>query len=293
MTARSNLLPQNWSAPLSGVDIRRWLPREDWDCAAGAYRRPAQSNDVAGSASLPGDLRPGDYILALFDRQGGMVPSARFAVTNYFRGGWHPLGFIGVGKTPSEVALKNVAFDSPAFDPSLSYRVPAKLLAARMPPVPEVQAATRWTSDPKKEIIDPWRYWILEGASTNLEKQVSADGPVEGPAGRRVISVVGEFGPSSSLRCTFYNAGKLTPGRYRFACRVRGTAGQSVQFETLDGWRRFGLATAIPLTPEWHEHVVEFELAALTMEGTGLRFVLQGGATGEFAVTDTRLRKLD
>ncbi len=284
-----------WSAPLSGVDIRRWLPGEDWDSAAGAYRRPAQSNDVTGSASLPGDLKTGDYILALaiLDRQGGMVPSARFAVTNYFRGGWHPLGFIGVGKIPAEVALKDVAFDSPAFDPSLSYRVPAKLLAVQLPPVPDVQAATRWKPDPKKELIDPWRYWILEGASKSLEKRISADGPVEGPAGRRVISVVGEFGPSSGLRCTFYNAGKLTPGRYRFACRVRGTAGQSVQFETVDGWRRVGSATAISLSLEWHEHVIEFELAALTKEGTGLRFVLPRGATGEFAVTDTRLKKLD
>ena len=30
-----------WSAPLAGVDIRKWLPGEDWDSADFAYRRPA------------------------------------------------------------------------------------------------------------------------------------------------------------------------------------------------------------------------------------------------------------
>jgi len=284
-----------WSAPLSGVDLRRWLPGEDWDSATSVYRRPAQPHHAAGEATLPNDLTPGDYILALaiLDRQGGMNPSARFAVTNYFRGGWHPFGFIGVGKIPQETALKNIAFDSPAFDPSLSYRVPAKLLAVQPPPLPEVKALPRWSSDPKQELINPWRYWILDARSKNVEKQVSTDGPVESPAGRRVLSVVGDFGQGSSLKHTFFNAGKLKPGRYRFACRVRGTAIQPVLFEVADGSRAIAPGTTMPLATEWQEYVVEFEVKSPFKEETSLRFVLPKGATGEFSLTDTHLRELD
>ncbi len=284
-----------WSAPLSDVDIRRWLPGEDWDSGASAYRRPAPPNHAVGNATLPSDLKPGAYILALaiLDRQGGMVPSARFAVKNYFRGGWHPFGFVGVGQTPRDTALRDIAFDSPAFDSSLSYRVPAALLSVQPPPVPAVKAVARWTPDPKRELIDPWRYWVLESRSKNVEKRMSADGPVEGPAGRRVLSVVGDFGQGSILKYTFSNTGRLPPGHYRFACRVRGTAGQSVQFQVTDGGRPITNPTTIPLSPEWQEAAVEFELTAASMAETGLRFVLPKGATGEFFLTETRLRATD
>ena len=284
-----------WSAPLNGVDLRRWSPGEDWDSAAHAYRRPAQPHHAAGEATLRSDVKPGDYILALaiLDRQGGMTPSVRFATKNYFRGGWHPFGFIGVGRTPPDAALKNIPFDSPAFDDSLSYKVPAKLLAVQPPPIPEVKAVARWAPDPAQELINPWRYWTLESRSKNLEKRVSADGPVEGPAGRRVLSVVGDFGQGSSLKHTFFNERKLKPGRYRFACQVRGTAGQTVQFQIADGGRSIAKATTIPLSPEWREHVVEFEIKSPLKDESSLRFILPKDTTGEFDLTDTRLRELD
>jgi hypothetical protein len=182
-----------WSAPLAGVDIRKWLPGSDWDSAAFAYRRPAVSHQEEGLASLPAGLKRGQYIiaLALVDRQGGLMPSARFAIENYFRGGWHPLGFIGVGEAPKEAALKNMKFDSPAFDPSVHYQVPQKLLAVKAPPMPPVKAVTPWTPDPKVELINPWRYWTLEGHPDGLEKEIHADGSVAGTGARRVIRVTG------------------------------------------------------------------------------------------------------
>jgi len=284
-----------WSAPLGGVDIRRWLPGEEWDSAAFAYRRPAQQHHAVGSVALPRDLKPGDYLLALaiLDRQGGMVPSVRFAAKNYFRGGWHPFGFIGVGRAPREAVLRNVAFDSPAFDPSLSYQVPAELLAVQPPPMPVVQALPRWSPDPTVELINPWRYWNLESRSKNVDKRVSADGPVANAAGRRVISVAGDFGPGSSLRYTFFPHPKLEPGRYRFACRVRGTAGQVVQFDVTDGRRALAPGTAIQLAAAWQEQVIEFEVPAIASGETNLRFTLPRDVTGEFGLTDTRLRRLN
>jgi hypothetical protein len=281
-----------WSASLSEVDIRKWLPGEDWDSAAFAYRRPAVPYHEEGHAILPPDVKPGQYIVAvaILDRQGGMMPSARFAIENYFRGGWHPLGFMGVGETPKDAALKNVTFDSPAFDDSLHYKVPEKLLAVKAPPVPEVKAVTPWTPDPNIELINPWRYWTLNGDIKNLNKEIRADGPVEGAAGRRVIRVAGDFGRESSLNYTFGKGIKLNPGRYRFAFRVRSTPGRSVSFELADGGHKVGKETAIPMTSDWQEHSIEFEIKSAFKEETTLRFSLPRDVKGTFDLADPRLK---
>ncbi|WP_414661157.1 DUF4832 domain-containing protein [Horticoccus sp. 23ND18S-11] len=283
-----------WSAPLAGIDVRRWLPGEDWDGAVHAYRRPAPLHHASGVAMLPGDLKHGDYVLALgiLDRQGGMVPSVRFAAKNYFRGGWHPFGFIGVGRAPAQTALGAMAFDSPAFDPSLAYKVPAELRAVQPPPAPAVKAIARWSPNPRQELIDPWRYWTLETRSKAVEKQVTTDGPVEGAAGRRVLSVVGNFERGSSLSYTFFPAAKLEPGRYRFECRVRGTPGQAVQFEVTDGRRAVAPRATMLLSPEWQLHGADFEIASTAKEENVLRFLLPPDQAGRFDLTDTRLRQL-
>ena len=281
-----------WSAPLAGVDIRNWLPGEDWDSNAFAYRRPAVPRHEVGHAALPKNIKPGQYILALaiLDRQGGMMPSARFAMANYFHGGWHPMGFIGIGKAPLEAALKNIPFDSPAFDDSLFYKVPEKLLTVRAPPLPPVQAVQPWTLDPKGELINPWRYWTLAANGNAVVKEIRVDGPVEGPTGRRVIRVAGDFGKDSRLEHNFGNGAKLDSGCYRFAFRVRGTPGQAVEFELADGWRGVSKETKIPLTEQWQEHIVEFEIKNTFKDETTLRFNMPRDVKGTFDLADTRLR---
>ncbi len=284
-----------WSAPLSGVDIRKWLPGEDWDSSAFAYRRAAKQNLSTGTATLPSGMRAGRYILALaiLDRQGGMVPSARFATENYFRGGWHPFGFIGIGKAPEEVSLTNIPLDSPAFDDSLSYKVPEKLLAVKMPPIPEVKAVQPWTPDPKQELINPWRYWTLDAATKSVEKQTLLNGPVKGPTGGRVIRATGDFGHHSRLDYTFGKDIKLKKGRYRFTCRVRGTPGLSAEFEVGDGWHGIPEETPISLTAEWREHIIEFEVKSSFKDNATLRFKLPKNGKGQFDLTDTHLRESD
>jgi len=284
-----------WSAPLSGVDIRKWLPGEDWDSATFAYRRAAKQYLTSGTATLPGGIKAGRYILALaiLDRQGGMVPSARFATENYFRGGWHPFGYIGIGKAPQDVALTNIAFDSPAFDNSLSYKVPETLRSVQTPPVPAVKAVTPWTPDPKQELINPWRYWTLDEATKSVEKQIRNDGPAKGPAGGKVIRVIGDFGDRSRLDYTFGKDYKLNKGRYKFTCRVRGTPGLSAEFEVGDGWHGISKETPIPLTFEWREHVVDLEIKVSFKDEPTLRFKLPKNAQGQFDLTDTHLREAD
>ncbi len=289
-----------WSAPLAGVDIRTWLPGSDWDSAAFAYRRPGGPYRNEGNATLPNDIKPGHYIvaLALLDRQGGMMPSARFANENYFRGGWHPLGFVGIGTPPQEAALKNVKFDSPAFDDSIHYKVPQKLLAVKTPPLPTVKAVTPWTRDPNIELINPRRHWTLEGHSDGLGKEIHADNSLAGAAGQRVIRVTGDFGPRSSLRYSLGKGVKLDLGRYRLVFRVRGTPGQSVDFELsdsvdyqlADGPRIVAKKESIPLTNQWQEHSLEFEISTPFKDQVFLRFSLPRDVKGTFDLADTRLK---
>jgi hypothetical protein len=277
-----------WSAPLSGVDLRKWLPGEDWDSGAFAYRIPAVAHRDDGLATLPGNLKQGQYIIALaiLDRQGGMLPSARFATSNYFRGGWHPLGFIGIGASPKQAALDNAKFDSPAFDGSLHYQVPAKLRVVKAPPVPQVKPVTPWTSDPKVELINPSRYWLLNAGSENVEKQILAEG-------HRVIRVTGDFGTGSSLNYSFGNDIKLDRGRYRFTFRIRGTPGQTVEFELADDWRGVSKEARLPLTKAWQEHHIEFEIKTEFKDTTTLRFNLPRDAKGTFDLAETRLKRAE
>jgi hypothetical protein len=277
-----------WSAPLAGVDIRTWLPGEDWDSEGFAYRRPAVLHRSEGQALLPPQFKEGTYILALaiLDRQGGMTPSARFATANYFRGGWHPMGFIGVGAAPQEAGLKEIAFDSPAFDDSLSYKVPERLLAVKTPALPQVKAVTPWTPDPDVELINPWRYWILQAKGHGLEKQMLADGP----SSSRVIRMTGDFNEGSSLNYIFGKDTKLAPGRYHFTCRVRGTPGQTVEVELADGWRTVSKGAKIALTEQWQEHSVTFEIKTTFKDETSLRFRLPNKTKGFFDLAHTRLK---
>jgi hypothetical protein len=215
-----------------------------------------------------------------------MMPSARFATTNYYRGGWHPLGFIGIGETPKQAPLAQAKFDSPAFDDSLHYKVPEKLRAVTAPPLPQVNPVTPWTSDPRVELINPSRYWSLHEGGGNVEKQILAE------AGR-IIRVTGDFGKGTSLNYAFGNGIKLDRGRYRFSFRVRGTPGLTAEFELADDWRGVSKEAEFPLTKAWQEHKVEFEVKTKFKEATTLRFNLPRDAKGTFDLAETRLKRLN
>ena len=103
------------------------------------------------------------------------MPSARFATDNYFRGGWHPFGFIGIDQAAEDITLTNLTFDSPAFDDSLSYKVPEALRSVAMPLIPTARVVTQWTADPKKELINPWRYWTLDADTGSFPKMTEAN----------------------------------------------------------------------------------------------------------------------
>ncbi|MDO5567440.1 MAG: DUF4832 domain-containing protein, partial [Planctomycetia bacterium] len=69
-----------WKTVLTGVDIRAWLPGDDWDNDRDVYRTPAKTYNVNASVQLPDSsvLANGEYIaaLAVLD-PAGMRPNLR------------------------------------------------------------------------------------------------------------------------------------------------------------------------------------------------------------------------
>jgi hypothetical protein len=111
-----------WRDIFTGVDIRSWLPGDQWNKETKRYEVGPKTYQVGGSFAAPGDMRQGDYILAVAILDpAGTVPAVRFAIENYFVGGRHPVGVVGVGRAPLSAELDPTSFDDPAQDRTLHY----------------------------------------------------------------------------------------------------------------------------------------------------------------------------
>lgn len=111
-----------WKDTFRNTDIRSWLPGYSWHPARNHYRVKPKPYYVEGVFDLPEDLADGKYILclAILD-PAGMLPSARFAIRNYFHGGRHPVGYIGAALVIENPELDEKEFDDPYRDRSLYY----------------------------------------------------------------------------------------------------------------------------------------------------------------------------
>ena len=114
-----------WKHKFENVDIRKWLPGDKWNADKQAYTAAPQAYRVSGKFKLLGENSgPRQYILALAILDpSGMKPAARFAIENYFTGGYHPVGLVGVGQTPAKPQLSLDDFDDPAADRTLRYEL--------------------------------------------------------------------------------------------------------------------------------------------------------------------------
>lgn len=108
-----------WKTTFKNIDIRNWLPGDKWNSDKDIYAIPADVNAINQTFQFSG-VPPGEYIIALaiLDPAGNR-PSARFAVKNYYNGGRHPIGRLGVGKSITSFSITN--FDDIQRDKSLSY----------------------------------------------------------------------------------------------------------------------------------------------------------------------------
>jgi hypothetical protein len=115
-----------WRDTCADVDIRTWLPGDNWNEGRRMYMTRPLRYEVTGRFALPASVSPGRYILALAILDpAGMLPSARFAIENYFIGGRHPIGLIGVDYTVANPHLSAATFDDPAADRTLHYVLPS------------------------------------------------------------------------------------------------------------------------------------------------------------------------
>lgn len=108
-----------WKQKCQDVDIRKWMPGDVWDDATDVYKIPAEENLVNQTLNISG-IADGEYILslAILDPAGDK-PCVRFAIKNYYQGGRHPIGKVGVNKTIASYTLSD--FDDLQSDRSLSY----------------------------------------------------------------------------------------------------------------------------------------------------------------------------
>jgi len=131
-----------WRDTFKDLDIRQWLPGDKWNRERRSYDVEPQLFNVEGTFTLPESVSMDEYILSLAILDpAGMLPSARFAICNYFKGGRHPIGVIGIAKRPRHTTLDPASFDNPGDDTTLHYtaesRTPTKLALAAVPvPVP-------------------------------------------------------------------------------------------------------------------------------------------------------------
>jgi len=126
-----------WQVTLPGVDIRAWTPgaswtapqlirdgemlRADWPRGQSqGWQVPAERQSV--EALLRPELSAGRYLLAVAILDpAGMRPGIRFAIANYLKGGYHPLGYVGIGGTEGGPLEADFPFFSAPIDASLRY----------------------------------------------------------------------------------------------------------------------------------------------------------------------------
>lgn len=116
-----------WKKQLKDTDIRTWLPGDDWDDTTNVYKIPAVTYTISQTLMLS-DLVSGEYIfaLAILDPAGNS-PSSRFAIKNYYNGGRHPIGMVGINKCIEKFELDAGAFVDLKSDKSLLYTINSNL----------------------------------------------------------------------------------------------------------------------------------------------------------------------
>ena len=108
-----------WKGSYTNLDIRNWMPGDKWDAGNDTYAIPPELY-TASQSFVPSGVSSGSYIIALaiLDPAGGR-PSARFAIKNYYHGGRHPVGRVGVNQEVDSFSVSG--FDDVQSDKSLSY----------------------------------------------------------------------------------------------------------------------------------------------------------------------------
>ena len=276
-----------WQGDLK-ADIRCWLPGDNWDQQNETWKTPPIHYEVDETISIPASIPEGDYVLALaiLDPQGGRRPSVRFAIKNYWQGGWHPLGFVGVGRAPKQKEVSGPFFENPR-DETLHYEVPAALLAVTEPPVPSFSPVKSFKLQPDNEVIDPNRYWVFEPRSNNIEQHINTDGP----GGSVAYNAKGDFGNAYYRYNSAWHE-SWPPGNYLLSLQLRGTEGLAASFDLLDGYHTITPTISLSLGADWKKAEIRFTIKAPFKEYPCLRFSLPKQKVGSFAFAEVHLKRV-
>lgn len=113
-----------WKCTLSSPKISQWLPGDKWDASTQRYLIPAETYTIRESITIDEDIPNGKYAIALSVLDpAGNLPSLRFAAYNYWNGGRHPMGYVGIGENIDSYGISFSDFDDLQSDRSLHYVV--------------------------------------------------------------------------------------------------------------------------------------------------------------------------
>lgn len=129
-----------WKETFDKANIRDWLPgdgwtdpdwsptnqwskyhpNKNWTDGTPGWETPPKTYTASGDFKVT--LPTGRYILALAVLDpAGQLPSLRFATSQYFKGGRHPIGIVAVNEGNGGPLPEAMMFDDPAKDKSLHY----------------------------------------------------------------------------------------------------------------------------------------------------------------------------
>ena len=113
-----------WGKVLEDVDISEWMPGDNWSVNENTYQTAPETYHVQKNIPIDASIAKGKYILALTVLDpAGMQPSLRFANENYFEGGYHPMGYIGINEPIDDARLDPNSFFDIQSDKSLKYQI--------------------------------------------------------------------------------------------------------------------------------------------------------------------------
>ncbi|MDE5636141.1 MAG: DUF4832 domain-containing protein [Muribaculaceae bacterium] len=113
-----------WTKTLSSPKTSQWMPGDNWDNTGKVYRDGAPVTRVEEEVTYDGTLDTGSYILAVsVNDPAGNLPSLRLAIDNYFEGGRHPMGYIGVNAEPIKYEVASTEFTDLRLDRTLRYKL--------------------------------------------------------------------------------------------------------------------------------------------------------------------------
>ena len=100
---------------IPNIDITKWLPGDKYNYTTRTYQSPAVTHTISSSATIPGNLPKGNYLVGISILEpNSKSPGIFFAVENFFKESQtQPLARIGVGENATTNTLDSVRFDNP------------------------------------------------------------------------------------------------------------------------------------------------------------------------------------